>query len=102
MRVLHGARDLGHQRDDPTGFVAKTTRDVQQTSAGGKFHAEEGQAVVAFAHFVDRQDVRMIQARGSFRFATKPNECFLRLGLVTQDPLSARRFAANGVGARGK
>ena len=29
MRVLHGARDLGHQRDDPARIFAKASRGIQ-------------------------------------------------------------------------
>ena len=102
MRVLHGARDLGHQRDDPTRIFAKGSRRILQTSAGGKLHAEERQAVVALADFVDRQDVWMIQARGGFRFTSEPNECLLRIGLVTEDTFERHDAVRIVAGARDK
>ena len=70
MRVMHGARHLCDQfrrlpdrhRCTPDYFVELTAFD--------EFHAEVA-GTLALADFVDGDDARMIQPRGSFRFQTK-------------------------------
>ena len=85
MRVLNGASHLRHQRDAPARLIAKGRTRVEQTAAGRKFHAEKREAVFAFAHFIDWQYVRMIETRGSLRFATKTREGLSRIAVVTQN-----------------
>lgn len=46
------------------GIVSQRRRSLLQRSARREFHAEERQAVIAFAHFVNRKDVRMIKTGG--------------------------------------
>ena len=56
-----------------------------QASAGGEFHAEKRQTVLAFAHLVNRQNVRMIEAGCRFGFASKARERLMRIGVITKD-----------------
>lgn len=87
VRVLNGARDLGDERDALPRIVSQSRGDFLQAAARREFHAEERKAVFAFAYFVDRQNVRMIEARGGLRFATKTRQGFAGVGVITQDPL---------------
>src|SRR6266550_5200641 len=87
MRVLHGARDFGYQPNDFPRVIPKSSRDVHQTSAGCELHAEERQAIVAFAYFVDRQNVWMIETGCGFGFAAKTGERLAGIGVKTQNPL---------------
>ena len=87
MRVLHGPRDLGDERDALPRLVPQRGTDLLQTSARREFHAEERKAVFALAHFVDRQNVRMIEARGGLRFAPEARQGFAGVGVIPQDPL---------------
>ena len=84
--VLDGARDLGDERHALPRVVPQRGADFLQASAGREFHAEEREAVFALAHFVDRQNVGMIEARGGLRFAAEAGERFAGVGVITQDP----------------
>ena len=86
VRVLDGARDFRDERNALSRLVLQRGADFLQTSARREFHAEEREAVFALAHFVDRQNVRMIEARGRLGFAPETRERFLRVGVITQDP----------------
>ena len=86
VRVLDGARDLGDERHALPRIVLQRGTDFLQTSAGREFHAEEREAVFALAHFVDGQNVRMIEARGGLRFAAEAGERFAGVGVIPQDP----------------
>ena len=87
VRVLHGARDLGDERHALPRLVLQRGTYFLQTSARREFHAEEREAVFALAHFVDGQNVRMIEARGRLRFAPETRERFAGVGVITQDAL---------------
>ena len=54
----------------------------QQTAAARKLHAEERQPVVAFAHFIDWQNIGMIQVRGSLSFTPEAHQRFLGISVV--------------------
>src|SRR5439155_6230781 len=56
-------------------------------AARREFHAEKWDAVLAFAHFVDRQYVRMIETRHRLRFTPKTRQRLTRIGVIIQDTL---------------
>ena len=58
-----------------------------QAAACRKFRAEERKAVFAFAHLIDREDVRMIEACYRASFASETHQRFMRISLITQDAL---------------
>src|SRR5213592_385571 len=61
VSVFDSTRDLCHQLHALPGFIAERGRVLAQTSFLGELHAEKRQAVLAFAHFINRKDVRVIQ-----------------------------------------
>ena len=85
MRVLHGARDLRHQAHDFARIITQGRPDFLQAAARRILHAEEGHAVLALSHFVDGQNVGMIEARRGFRFAPETRQRIARVGVITQD-----------------
>ena len=101
MRVLHRTRNLGHQRHDPPRIIPKAASDILQAPARCEFHAEERQAVVAFAYFVDRQNVWMIEAGCCLRFAPETGKRFARIRVKAQNALqrndSARMTLARAI-----
>ena len=58
-----------------------------QAAASRKFHAERGKAVVVVAHFINGQNVWMIEPRCSFGFTAETHQCLLRIGVITQNAL---------------
>ena len=82
MRVLHRTRYLRHQCHRAPWFIPQSRCRIQQTPATGKLHAEERQPIVAFAHFINRQNVRMIEARGSLCLTAETRQRFLGIGVI--------------------
>src|SRR5437016_4146869 len=60
---------------------------LMQAAASRKFHAEGGKAVVVIAHFINGQNVWMIEPRCSFGFTAETHQCLLRIGVITQNAL---------------
>ena len=87
MRVLHRARDLRHQAHHFPRFIAQRQRSFLQAPTRRVFHAEVGHAFLALAYLVDRQDVGVIKAGGSFRLAPETRQRLARIGVITQHPL---------------
>src|SRR5215469_14542257 len=82
VRVLHRTRHFGHERNCATRIAAQCSSCFEQTAAAGKLHAEEGQPVVAFAYFINWQNVRMIEVRRSLSFAPEAHQGVLRISVV--------------------
>ena len=74
MRVLHRSRNLGHQSHCAPWLMAQSRSCIQQTAATSKLHAEERQPILALAHFVNWQNVRMIEARCGLRLAPETRQ----------------------------
>src|SRR5262249_41106311 len=87
VSLMPGPRDLHHQRDAPSRFVAQRGRGIYQAAPNRQLHIEKRQAIIGLAHLVDRQNIWMIETRGGFRFQTKPSKRFARLGLKTEKTL---------------
>src|SRR2546429_553760 len=87
VRVLNGPCDLGDEGHALAWFVPQRRAHFLQTAAGRELHTEEWEAVFALAHFVDRQNVRMIEARRRLRLATEASKGFAGIGVIPQDPL---------------
>ena len=85
MRVLHRLRHLRHQRHRSSRLATQCRGRVQQTAPAGKLHAEKRQPIVAFAHFIDWQNVRMIEARRSLGFTPETRQRLLRIGVIRQN-----------------
>ena len=85
MRVLHSPYHLRHQRHCSPRLVTQYRSRLQQTAPAGKLHAEKRQPIVAFAHFIDWQNVRMIEARRSLGFTPETRQRLLRIGVIRQN-----------------
>jgi hypothetical protein len=85
MRVLHRSRHFRHQCDCSPRFTAQRWGRIQQAAPTGKLHAKKWQPIVAFAYFINWQNVRMIEARCSLRFTPESCQRFLRIGVIRQD-----------------
>src|SRR5262245_13316749 len=77
MRVMNSPRQLRDEFRRRPDRHRLALQYLIKLSAFDKSHAEVASAV-ALAHFIDWYDARMIQAGGSFRFATEALE--MRLG----------------------
>ena len=85
MRVLHSPRHLRHQRHRSSRFTTQCRGRLQQTAPTSKLHVEKRQPVIALAHFIDWQNIRMIEARRGLGLAPKTCQRFLRIGVIRQD-----------------
>jgi hypothetical protein len=59
----------------------------------------EREAVFVAAHFMDRQDVGMIEACGRLRLAEEARDCTMEIHVKPSTRLQ-QRYGGNGVGAR--
>src|SRR5258708_13715569 len=87
MSVFDSKRDLCHELHTCAGCVAKRRRVLLQTSIFRELHAEKRQAVLAFTHFVNRKDVRVIQTGHRLRFSSETFQRFMRISAITKNPL---------------
>src|SRR5204862_2977545 len=58
MGVVDSVRDFCHELHALPRFIAERSRVLLQASLLRELHAEKRQAVLAFAHFINRKDVR--------------------------------------------
>src|SRR5215510_2447371 len=87
MRIFDCARNFRHHLHTSPGLGAQSRSNLLQAAARREFHAEKREAVLALAHLVDRQNVRMIKAGNRVRLAPEPHQRFMRISLITQDAL---------------
>src|ERR1700731_65525 len=66
--------------------IAKAFLCVEQTSAGGEFHAEKGKTVVSRADVVNGQNIWMIEAGGGPGFTLKPHQGLAGIAVIIQHP----------------
>src|SRR5205814_7790919 len=71
MSVVDSERHFCHELRALPRLIAKRSRDLLQTSLLRELHAEKRQAVLALAHFINRQDVRMIQTGHRLCFSSE-------------------------------
>ena len=64
------------------GLGTQRRPKLLQTAARGEFHAKKRKAVLAFAHLVDRKNVRMIKAGCRVGFAPEAHEHFMRISVI--------------------
>ena len=74
-------------RTDSRGLVAERRRRGPEASAGRVLHAEKRQPILALAHLVNRNDVRMIEGGDGFRFAPETHQRLVRICLIREDAL---------------
>src|SRR4029077_20821125 len=85
--VFHSMRDFCHELHALPRFIAKRSRVLLQASFLRELHAEKRQAVLAFAHFINRKDVWMIQTGHRLGFSSETLQCSVRIGAITKDAL---------------
>ena len=74
MGVSNRARNLCHQPNTLARLCAKRRRRNTETSTGRILHAEKRKALLAFADFVNRKNVWVIEAGDCFGFAPKTHQ----------------------------
>src|SRR5262245_3101474 len=87
MSVFDSTRDLRHELDTCAGGVAERRRVLLQTSLFRELHAEKRQAVLTFAHLINRKDVRVIQTGYRLCFSSEPLQRSVRISAITKDAL---------------
>src|SRR6266498_3327996 len=85
--VFDRARDLCHQLHTLRRFIAERSNVLAQASLLRELHAEKRQAVLAFTHFVNRKDVRVIQTGHRLCFSSETFQRFMRISAITKDAL---------------
>src|SRR6476660_8875378 len=87
MGVFHSTRDFCHQLHALPRFIAQRSRVLLQASFLRELHAEKRQAVLTFAHFINRKDVRVVQTGHRLCFSSETLQRFMRISAITKDPL---------------
>src|SRR5882724_898511 len=85
MCVLHRARHPGHQRSGTARLATESRCGLDQAAASGKLHAEERKLVFALAHFINGQNIWMIEVSGRLRFAPETGQRLLRIRVISKD-----------------
>src|SRR5205807_7981971 len=85
VRVCCRSRHLCQDRHALPGIAPKRVSDFVHASASRELHAKVREAFFAFAYFVDRKNVRMIETRGCFCFATEPLQRFVGIRMITEN-----------------
>src|SRR6267378_1554799 len=87
VSVFNSTRDLCHEFHALPRLAVQRSRVLVQASLLCEFHAEKRQAVLAFTHFVNRKDVRVIQTGHRLCFSSETFQRFMRISAITKDPL---------------
>src|SRR5206468_12227619 len=87
VRVFNSTRDLCHEINALPRLVAQRSRILVQTSLLRELHAEKRRPVLAFAHFVNREDVRVIQTGNRLCFSSETLQCSGLISAITKDAL---------------
>jgi hypothetical protein len=86
MRVLDSPSYLGHQANDPAWFLAQGRANLLQAATRRVFHAEVGNAILAFRDLVDGKNVWMIEAGGGLGFTTKTGQGLVGIRRDNSEP----------------
>src|SRR5215467_15639835 len=84
VSVFDSVRDLCHEFHALPRLVAQRSRVLVQTSLLRELHAEKRQAVLAFAHFINRKDVRVIQTGHRLCFSSETLQRSVRISSITK------------------
>src|SRR5436305_8621439 len=88
VSVFDSARDLRHQLHALPRFVAERSNVLMQTSLLRELHAKKRQAVLAFAHLINRKNVWVIQTGHRPRFSSEALQGSMGIGAITQHALN--------------
>ena len=72
--AFDGASNFGDQAHNLTRIVAQSRADLLESPARSVFHAEVRNPFLCFPDFVDRENVRVIEARSGFGFPTEAGQ----------------------------
>src|SRR4029077_19863864 len=87
VSVFDSTRNLCHQLHALPRFPEEGSRVFGQTSLLRELHAEKRQAILAFAHFINGKDVRVIQTGHRLCFSSETLQRSVRISAVTKDAL---------------
>ena len=87
MCVLYRARHPGHQRRGTARLAPESRSGFDQAAASGKLHTEKRELVFALAHFINGQDIWMVEVSGRLRFAPEAGQRLLRIRVIRKDAL---------------
>src|SRR5262252_6274328 len=87
MRVLHGARYLGHEPHTLAWLIAQDGLGFLQAAPSGVFHAEERQPIFTLTYLVDGKNIGMIETGSGLGLTPKTFQRIARIGLVRHDTL---------------
>src|SRR4029077_18226205 len=85
--VFDSMRDFCHELHALPRFIAQRSRVLLQASLLRELHAEKRQAILAFAPFINRKDVWMIQTGHRLCFSSETLQRFVRISAITKDAL---------------
>jgi hypothetical protein len=85
MSVFDSTRDFCHELHTFWGGVLERRRVLLQASLLRELHTEKRQAVLAFAHFINRKNVRVIQTGHRLCFSSEPLQRFVRISAITKN-----------------
>src|SRR5262245_28378968 len=85
VRVFNGKRNLSHEFHAFARLFVQRSRVVVQTSLLCQLHAEKRQAVFAFAHFINRKNIGVIQTGYRLCFSSEPLQGFMRISAITKN-----------------
>src|SRR5467141_1447835 len=77
--------DFRRQAYGLTNFDVKSRLVFQQATTDGEFHTEKRQSVFAFAYFVNRQNIWMVETRSCFGFTAKAHEGVVGFSVMRQN-----------------
>src|SRR5205085_464755 len=83
VRVLNSVRHLEQQLDALARMLKERSASLQQAARRGVLHRVIWKAVSGLADLIDRDNVRMVQTRGCFRFAPITRDYVIRIALIS-------------------
>src|SRR3982751_4429001 len=85
--VFNSMRHFCHELHALSRCIAQRSRVLLQASLLRELHAEKRQAIVAFAHLINRKDVWVIQTSHCLCFSSETLQRFGRISAITKDAL---------------
>ena len=87
VRVMHGARDLHHQRRALARMLEQGAAGLEQSAGGRVLHCVKRKTIRRFAHLIDRNNVRVLQTRGCLRFPAEARHEMIGIAFIGEDAL---------------
>src|SRR4051794_20344488 len=87
VSVLDSTRHFCHQFYAVPRSITHRSKVLVQTSLLRELHAEKRQTVLTFTHFVNREDIRVIQTGHRLCFSSETLQRPMRISAITEDAL---------------